>query len=252
MQTRHMRSKLFRRAALAGVVSLLTVIGSAAAVAPASAAAVTRPAASQAIPVPPAGWHPKTIGRLWLNPRATTQVETLSPAACRALNQKHPGAAPNCKVRDYFLKISGNHQPLPRGTRFITANGATASRAAAVQASAAYKEFDYAWQQCATTAGGCSGWATSLEAVGVWNGSHVYQWNVYCTARSSVYDNTCTWHGYTDNGGAYLSWCGCEAMQFGENSHASIVEGGYTSNWEAGQRVWVDIFGTPFDHTQWY
>ena len=230
---------------------LLTAIGTAAAGPPASAAATAQPTASRAIPIPPVGWHPQAIARPWLNPHATTRTETLSPAACAALHKEHPGAARSCKVRDYFLKIS-SHQPLPRGTRFVTANGAKATHTAAVQAATAYTEFDYTWTQCATTAGGCNGWATTLEAQGVWNGTHVYQWNVWCTPRSSVYDNTCTWKGYLDNGGAYLAWCGCVAMQFGENSHASISEGGYTSNWEAGQRVWVNIFGYPFDHTQWY
>lgn len=246
MQKRHTSPRPLRSALLVGAVSFLTAIGFAA-VAPASAAVAIRPAASHVIPIPPAGWHPEHIARIWQDPRATTRIETLPPAACRALNHQHPGAARHCQVRDYNLEI---RQPLPAGTRFATAHGAKASQAA-VAASPPYYQYTIYRTQCSPVAG-CASWATQLEAWGVYNGQYVYQWGVFCTARSDGPDNVCTWHGYFDNGGAYLSWCGCIGMQFGENSHATWSENGYNWNWEAGQRFWVDIFGTPFDYYSWY
>ena len=248
MQKSRTRPRPLRLAALIGAVFFLTAIGSAAAVAPASAASAARPAASRAIPIPPAGWHPKTVARIWQDPRATTQIETLPPAACMALNRQHPGAAPHCQVRNYILVI---RQPLPRGTRFITANGAKASRAAAVAASTSYQQF-YAYATQCSPLDGCGAWNTQLEAHGVYNGTHVYQWGVFCNAASQGPLNDCTWKGYFDNGGAYLPSLGAVGMQFGNDGKATETELGFTYTWTYGQRFYVDVFGTAFGWYDWY
>jgi hypothetical protein len=247
MQKSHKKPRPLPLAMLIGAAFFLTVIGSAAAVAPAWAASAARPAASRVIPIPPAGWHPKTIARIWLDPRATTRLETLPPAACTALNQQHPGAAPHCQVRDYILDIK---QPLPPGTRFITANGATVSHAAAVTA-AAYTQFWAYATQCSPL-DGCGAWNTQLEAWGIYNGTYVYQWGVYCNAAANGPSNECTWHGSFDNGGAYLPSFGVDGMQFGDDGSAKQQFLGQPYEWDYGQRFYVDTYGTAFGWYDWY
>ena len=43
------------------------------------------------------------------------------------LRAARPAAAPDCKVRDYFLATGRSHQPLPAGTRFTNAKATPAS-----------------------------------------------------------------------------------------------------------------------------
>jgi hypothetical protein len=248
MQKSNKRPRPLRLAVLIGAVTFLTAIGSAAAVAPASAASTPRPAVSRVIPIPPAGWHPKTIARIWQDPRATTRLETLPPAACKALNQQHPGAVPTCQVRDYILDI---RQPLPPGTRFITANGAKASPAAMAAASASYTQFHAYATQCSPL-DGCRAWNTQLEAWGVYNGTYVYQWGVFCNAAAEGPSNQCTWHGFFDNGGAYLPSFGVDGMQFGDDGTAKESEVGINYEWDYGQRFYVDTYGTAFGWYNWY
>jgi hypothetical protein len=243
-----MRPKLLWAAPLLGALLLITAVGSVAAVAPASAAAKTQHAVSQAIPIPPAGWHPQVIARPWLNPYAITTIQTLSPAACAKLNAAHPGAAPGCKVRDYFLKTGGSHQPLPAGTRFTKG-----SKAVSASSPPYYYWGQYSYTQCSYTFG-CNGWNTHLQIDGVANNVHVYQWNVYCTAGGNLIGNVCTWPapgqsgGYLYNGGTYNSECGCTAMQFGDDSTASGTIAGTSVTAESGQRVWVSDEGVGFDY----
>jgi hypothetical protein len=250
MQKNCRRPRRLRLAVLIGAVFFLTAVGSAAAIAPASAASAARPAALRVIPIPPVGWHPKTISRIWQDSRATSRLETLSPAVCTALNRQHPGTATRCQVRSYSLEI---RQPLPAGTRYVTANGVTASRAAAVAASAPYTQFTIYRTQC-DPLDGCHAWSTQLEARGVYNGSYVYQWGVYCTAAYEGIGmaNSCGWRGYFDNGGAYLPSLGAVGMQFGNNGNASETIGPASGTWGYGQRFYVDVFGTEFDYYDWY
>ncbi len=234
MWIRRIRSKLIKRATLAGVIAVVSALGSCAAITPAWAAGSARLAASQTIPVPPVGWHPPRITRPWMDPRAKTWKERLSPAACSALNHQHPGAAPSCQVRNYVTGEKG--LPLPRGTRFVTANSA----------SAPYHQFDYTFTQCGIS---CSVWKDDFEINGVYNGSHVYQWNIWNTFTTNGPSGRTTWKGYRDNGGAYLSWCGCNGMQFGVDAEITASIAGTQETFDTWQRVWVDIWGTWFDYT---
>jgi hypothetical protein len=237
-----MRRHLLRSARLLGALLLLTAFGSFAAVAPASAAAKKQHAASQAIPIPPAGWHPRTIAPPWLDPHATTWVQTLSPTACATLKADHPAAAPTCKVRDYFLKTGGSHQPLPAGTRFTKGSEASSSY---------YYWGIYSYWQCSYTLG-CNGWNIHLRIDGVANNVHVYQWDVWCSPGGNVIYNSCTWKGYLYNGGTHNSNCNCNAMQFGDNSQATqALPGGSDITGESGQRVWVTDEGVGFDYSNW-
>ena len=241
-----MKTDLLRRAVLAaGAVPLLIAVVSAAAAAPAAAAAAThgRLTMSQPIPLPPKGLRPQAINRPWLDPHAKKWVQALSPAACAALHHQHPGAAPGCRVQDYVAGEKG--LPLPAGTHFSATR--VASNAAA---SAPYYEYDYSFVQCNTGVGGCRIWSTNLEIRGVYNGSYVYQWDVWCTPSSNGVTNTCTWRGYSGNGGEYKSGWPVHAMTFGDNSAASGTVAGTTYSWTGGQRVWVDVYGTWFDWTK--
>jgi hypothetical protein len=239
MRIRRIKPNLVKGATLVGALSMFIALVSAAVISPASAASNARLAASQAIPVPPAGWHPQTITRPWLDPHAKTWIETLSPAACSALNHQHPGAAPNCTVRDYVTGQKG--QPLPKATRFITENGANAAAA-----SATWYQFDYTFSQCGLS---CSIWSDSFEINGVYNGIRVWYWNIWNTPSTNGPSATTTWTGVRDNGGAYLSWCGCNGMQFGEDATITAYAAGSELIDDTWQRVWVDVWGTWFDYT---
>jgi hypothetical protein len=253
MQENHKRPRRLRLAVLIGAVFFLTAVGSAAAVIPASAASAARPAAEGVIPIPPAGWHPKTIARIWQDPRATSRLETLSPAACTALNRQHPGAFPHCQVRDYFLDV--RQQPLPSGTRFAAANGAEASRAevAAVAASNPYYQF-YAYATQCSPLDGCNTWSTQLEAHGVYNYLNVYQWGVFCNVayEGPGVTDSCGWRGFFDNGGVWYPSQDEVGMQFGNNGSASETIGPVTGTWGYGQRFYVNVGGYVFGYYDWY
>ncbi len=232
-----MKTNLLRLAVLVtGAVPLLVAAGSAAAATPAVAvvAAHSQLTVSESVPL-----APKDASQ----PRAETGVRALSPAACAALHRQHLGAAPDCHVQEYVTGEKG--LPLPSGTRF-SAN-LSASDAAA---SAPYYQFHYHFVQCNTGIGGCRIWSTNLEIKGVYNGSYVYQWNVWCTPSSNGVSNRCTWWGYSGNGGEQKSGWPVNAMTFGDNSTASGSVAGTTYNWTGGQRVWVDVNGTWFDWTK--
>lgn len=239
-----MRSNPVRPGRLLGALLLLTAFGSFATIAPASAAAKNQHVASQVIPVPPAGWHPPNRpARPWLDRHATAWVQTLSPADCAQLNAEHPRAAPNCKVRDYFLKTGGSHQPLPAGTRFTGGSDTNSAF------SPPYYQWGwYSYVQCSYLLG-CNGWNVNMQIYGVANDVHVYQWYHYCTPGGNLVDNTVTWCGYLYNGGTYNSQVGCNAMQFGDDNKATeTLPGGSTVTGESGQRVWVSCEGVAFDY----
>jgi hypothetical protein len=253
MRARPMRTNLFRQAAMLGAASLLTALGAVAAVASASAATTgsSQQAASQAIPIPPAGWHPKAIARPWLNPHATMRIVTLSPTACSALNKKRPGAAPNCTVRYYFLKEGGNHQALPPGTRFAAGTRLITAETTALASSSYWYWGAYSFVECSNSAVGCTAWNVNLTIDGIANGAYVYVWNEGCSPSGFGYDVECTWTGNLHDGGAYQSWCGCDAMQFGDDSQESVAGSIGVLDIESGQRVWVDIFGDWFNYSSW-
>jgi hypothetical protein len=252
MGRRLMRTKLFRQAAILGAAFLLAALGSVTAVASASAATTgsSGHAVSQAIPIAPAGWKPETVARPWLNPHATMRVVTLSRTACSALNKARPGAAPDCTVRDYFLRDGGNHQPLPAGTRFSTGGHVITAKAAAAASSAYWYWGVYSFVECSNSIAGCTAWNVNLTIDGVADGSNVYQWNVGCSTGSFGYDATCGWSGYLYNGGEVVPGCGCVGMQFGEDSTETIVTS-ITGFINSGQRVWVDSFGDWFNYSSW-
>jgi hypothetical protein len=241
MRTESINPRRIKRATLAGAISVLATLGFTAAAAPAWATGSARPATSQAIPVPPAGWHPKMITRPGLVPQTRTWTETLSPAACSALNHQHPGAAPDCKLHDSVTGEKG--MPLPSGTRFTASNGADATAS-----SAPYYQFLFTFNQCGPT---CNAYKISFEINGVFNGYHVYQWNIWVTPSSNGPQAKWTWKGYKDNGGAAVSNWPSPAMQFGENSEIdTYLPSGAQADLETWQRVWVDVYGSWFDHTQ--
>jgi hypothetical protein len=220
------RLGLIRQAALITTAGVLAALGSAAVITPAMASSA-RP---QAISSPGQDSHAKT----W--------TEALPRAACSALHRQNPEAAPNCKVQYYVTGEKG--LPVPAGTHVPAAKAASASAA-----SAPYYEYEYTFNQCNTGAGGCSIWKVSLEIQGDYNGSYVYQWNKWCTPSGQLVANTVTWCGYSGNGGEPKSGWPVHAMTFGDNSHASGSIAGVDYNWEGGQRVWVDVYGTWFDHS---
>ena len=80
--------------------------------------------------------------------------------------------------------------------------------------------------------------ATSLEEDGVYNGSNIWQYHVWCTASGVA--NTCTWRGYNYNGGGSPKY----AMQFGENSCVGAVLNGAQVCIGHGQRRWINDNGT--------
>ena len=216
MRTGSVKPNFMKRAALVGVTSALAVLGSAAAVVPASAVSNARLAAAR-----PDKW---------------SQVETLSGAACAALNRQHPGAAPSCQVHLYVTGEKG--LPVSPGTHL----------AAAKDTAATSYGFRYTFKQCGLS---CSVWQDSFEVHGWYDGSHVYDTGLPNNTPSTNGPSArTTWRGVRDNGGAAISNWPSHAMQFGENSEITFITAATTLTDETWQRVWVDVYGTWFDHTQ--
>jgi len=183
--------------------------------------------ASVTAPAAPAGFKAAPVN-LATDPGASVQTITLTKGECTALNHSHPGTVPNCKALLYT--DSGNHEALPAGTA-----------KAIKDASSGYWYWWGSKEECSLYS--CHYWSVHLTMDGVANGSHVYQWNVGCTA--SGYDTSCAWHGYLYNGGGWPHY----AMQFGENSNSCI--GPYNIGCTGhGMRQWVNDDGylTGYDH----
>ena len=217
MRACSVKPNFMKRATLVGVTSTLAVLGSAAAVTPASAASNAQLATAQ-----PMKW---------------SQTETLSGAACAALNRQHPGVAPNCQVHLYVTGEKG--LPVSPGTHL----------AAAKDTAATSYGFDYTFRQCGLS---CSVWQDSFEVHGWYNGSHVYKTGsgVNNTASTNGPSARTTWTGVRDNGGAAVSNWPDHAMQFGEDAEITFISAAATLTDETWQRVWVDVYGTWFDRTE--
>lgn len=217
MRTGSTGPNFMKRATLAGVTSALAVLGSAVAVTPASAAGNAQLAAA--------------------GPMKWSQTETLSRAACAALNQQHPGAAPDCQVHLYVT--GGKGLPVSPGTHLAAAGNTAATSYG----------FNYIFKQCGTT---CVVWDDSFEVHGWYNGTHVYETGsgVNNTVSTHGASARTTWTGVRDNGGAAVSNWPDHAMQFGEDTEVTLTVAGTTVTDDTWQRVWVDVYGTWFDHTE--
>jgi hypothetical protein len=174
-------------------------------------------------PVAPAGFKGTSINAAAMR-GATVRIIKLDPRTCAEYNRSHPGTVPGCRAKVYTY--SRNHQALPAGTK----------------AASSYWYWSGSREECSIY--GCWYWSVNLTMDGVANGSHVYQWNVGCTAGG--YDTSCTWWGYLYNGGGWPNY----AMQFGENSQSCV--GPYNIGCVAhGQRQWVDDYGNFTTYYNW-
>jgi hypothetical protein len=147
-------------------------------------------------PVPPAGFQGTPV-----NPAtargATIRMITLNPETCAEYNRAYPGTVPNCQAKLYSYGQS--NLTLPKGTA----------------AASGYWYWSAGDTECPPA--GCGLWSAHLTMDGVANGSHVYQWNVGCTA--SGYGESCTWDGYFHNGGGWPYY----SMQFGEDGQFCVA-----------------------------
>jgi hypothetical protein len=172
----------------------------------------------------------------------TTEIITLPAAQCASMNKALVAAGhamePDCRAIHKFY--GQNHLPLPAGT--ITASRGLFT-SGSVYASTAYWRWAFRSYECAIY--GCWYWEVNLDYDGVANGTHVYQWNVGCTATG--YNTTCTWWGYAYNGGGWPNY----AMQFGDNSTSCAATSGGPACFGHGQRQWVDDWGNAFNYSAW-
>ena len=191
-------------------------------------------------PLPPAGYRPDASPPPGADVK--TEVVTLPTAECAQMNKAlvARGHAPDAECRAIHKSYGQNHLPLPSGT--VSASHGLFSSGTAY-ASAGYWHWAYYDWECAFY--GCWYWQVNLNYDGVANGSHVYQWNVGCTATG--YNTTCTWWGYSYNGGGWPYY----AMQVGENSSSCAAISGAPGCFGHGQRQWIDDSGGAFNYSAW-
>lgn len=192
-------------------------------------------------PLPPAGFQSE--GSPPPGASLTTEIITLPAAQCAEMNNALTAAGheADADCRAIHKTYGQNHLPLPAGTVTTASRGLFSGGTA--YASNGYWYWAYLDYECAFY--GCWYWEVKLNFDGVADGTHVYKWNVGCTATG--YNTTCGWTGSLYNGGGWPHF----AMQFGENSTSCAFAGGGPACFGHGQRSWVDDWGNAFGYSAW-